>query len=205
MSVEFEFRKLLEANGFKDKKPGRFEWSYACPGHRVIVYTKGYVWFNELAELMRKQVRKDQGKVTDLTNIQWEEFYRKILSRLEFYNDIKPSLFFPFQKNSTHKLGISQNVGIEILNTVLQSILTGKAKTDLSDISRTKSHTLGTYLPTKTDVKMVIKQIPGDNNNDIAIDLILNQVEKNMIANGKSLKHNWQLITERNFEIWFNG
>jgi hypothetical protein len=35
------------------------------------------------------------------------------------------------------------------------------------------------------------------------IDAILDQVEKNILADGKILKDNWRMITERNIAIWF--
>jgi hypothetical protein len=59
---------------------------------------------------------------------------------------------------------------------------------------------IANYLPTKMDVDTALHQMPHGVR---GIDAILDQVEKNILADGRILKDNWRMITERNIQIWF--
>ncbi|MBI4768412.1 MAG: hypothetical protein HY787_28110 [Deltaproteobacteria bacterium] len=61
------------------------------------------------------------------------------------------------------------------------------------------------YLPQKADVEFAESQLRKNMDEVIGINLVLDQVEKNIKKSGKLLKDNWRNITERNIEIWFSG
>ena len=58
------------------------------------------------------------------------------------------------------------------------------------------------FLPTKIDVDNALERVipPG---NDINIELVLDQIEKDFHKQGRKLKSNWRMITERNIPLWF--
>jgi hypothetical protein len=58
----------------------------------------------------------------------------------------------------------------------------------------------GTYIPEKKDIETARHQMPHSVK---GIDAILDQVEKNILADGKILQDNWRMIAERNIAIWF--
>jgi hypothetical protein len=60
------------------------------------------------------------------------------------------------------------------------------------------------YLPTKTDCEMGLRELKRNNSRtDLTNDDLLNWLEDYFGKNGKLLKDNWRIITERNFDIWF--
>ncbi len=79
----------------------------------------------------------------------------------------------------------------------------GEKRPDSTDDSdRSTDPSLKNYLPTKSDVELAISQLPLEMKENIPA--ILDQVEKNALVDGKQLKENWRIITERNIkEIWF--
>jgi len=58
---------------------------------------------------------------------------------------------------------------------------------------------IANYLPTKMDVDTALHQMPHGVR---GIEATLDQVEKNILADGRILKDNWRMITERNIQIW---
>jgi len=60
--------------------------------------------------------------------------------------------------------------------------------------------TTGTCLPGKNDIETARHQMPHGVR---GVDAVLDQVEKNILADGKILQDNWRMITERNIAIWF--
>ena len=58
------------------------------------------------------------------------------------------------------------------------------------------------YVPTKEDVESAYDML-GSRGEEIDIDSVLDQIERNVTNYGHNLKANWRLITERNIEIWF--
>ena len=57
------------------------------------------------------------------------------------------------------------------------------------------------YRPTKLDVELAASQIPNDAKGDL--DVVLDQIGKNVIADSETLIANWREITEKNIAIWF--
>ena len=55
--------------------------------------------------------------------------------------------------------------------------------------------------PTKLDVELAASQIPNDAKGDL--DVVLDQIGKNVIADSETLIANWREITEKNIAIWF--
>ena len=75
----------------------------------------------------------------------------------------------------------------------------GKPRPDMKEGNLPPSG--ASYLPTKNDVELVVRQIP--HGVKLNYDTILDQVEKNMLDAGKILKDNWRIITEENIANWF--
>jgi hypothetical protein len=63
------------------------------------------------------------------------------------------------------------------------------------------SRSYGDYLPTKDDVESAYDML-GSRGEEIDIDSILDQIDKNATNSGRNLKANWRLITEKNIEMW---
>ena len=59
-------------------------------------------------------------------------------------------------------------------------------------------------LPAKKDADQAIEQLRSKSRENPPVEKILNQIEKNFFNQGKSLKSNWRIITERNIrEYWY--
>ena len=146
---------------------------------------------------MRDEVKKIRGRITDLDNHQKDKLYRKALSNLPYYDDIKDHIKFSFRKSGGDFVGVSVDVGINILSNILHSIINGDyASQTLPFKKHEKIAEL--YVPTESDVEQALDQVNDGEETDL--DLVLNQIEKNALAKNKTLKHNWRLSTEKDIK-----
>ena len=67
--------------------------------------------------------------------------------------------------------------------------------------ARISPRSSGDYLPDKDDFEAAYRKICSPRG-EIAIDSVLDQIEKDAINKGHFLRKNWRLITERNIAKW---
>ncbi len=198
MSVEGELRKLLEENGYKLKEKDSFTWGYKHPKNNTIInysrYKNGnYIWFNKLTKLMRVEVEETHGRGYVSSSYQERErFYREALSKFSFYKDIKDNVEFPPRKSGKEYVGISENVGIDVLSTVFKSIDSEPEKQSAHQVAEIKNN-----IPGQDDVEEAYREI-SPLGEEISIDILLDQIEKNCVAKGYTLDPNWRSVTEKN-------
>lgn len=137
---------------------------------------------------------------TGIRNWKTPEKIRKIIHE-ETGNEIGNSV----KLDSTEKHLRIKNISWELVEKFVPILARWIMENENVDIRnmvtpQRQRQTTGTYLPTKNDVDTALHQMPHSVR---GIDAILDQVEKNIIADGKILQDNWRMITERNIAIWF--
>jgi hypothetical protein len=204
MRVESELRKLLEQNGYELKEEDSFTWGYKHPKHKTIInYSRykneNYIWFNALTKLMRDEVEKTHGKGYVSSNFQEREFfYREALSKFSFYENIKDNIEFPPRKNGKEYVGISENVGIDVLSLIFKSITSEPEKLPARQVVYIKNH-----IPGQDEFEEAYREI-APSGEEISIDRLLDQIKKNCVSKGYVLDPNWRSVTEKNIleERW---
>jgi len=195
MSIEIEFRKMLEEKGFKSKKTkiGSI-FTYDHPEYKPVNYhvNSRTISFNYLGKYMRDEVRETHGTLIGIEPAEKERLYRKALSKLDLFKNIEHHISFSLRASGNDYVGISDIVGINILDDILRFI-TGDATSVPEGTERPALQSVATtgYTPNNTDREFALRQLakPGT---DVPISQVEDQIEKNMAERNIHLAPNWR-------------
>lgn len=204
MSIEFSLKEMLELNGFKRKTTNTsFIFTYDHHLYGIVNYHNGYVWFNNLSKYMRNEVKKTYGKHMSLPQEDRKKFYINALSKLNFYKYIKDNIKIDPKKinGGTDYVGISENVGIEILGEIVKFIINYSDDKNFSINAENENVKKEMYPLIKSNVELAAAKVDlGKSGN---IKEILNEFKNDADSAGKSLEDGWQGILLEKIPEWF--
>lgn len=125
--------------------------------------------------------------------LQWKRLSEKERSKI-----MTESVYFNYHDESTWDSTIDSL--LEIMSRFIPAIEQISPGISNMVTPQRQRQIAGTCLPTKNDIDTALHQMP---HGERGVDAILDQVEKNILADGKILQDNWRMITERNIAIWF--
>jgi hypothetical protein len=154
---------------------------------------------------MRDMLKKHHTDATGLNRDEQMKLFHEVLSSLPFYMKIKN--FIPTPKWSIEKgieyFSISSRVGIDVLKEVVEFILSDSGNSSRQVYEASVTHNQTNYVPEKKDSDEAIDLLNKDGKKR-TVAAILGQIEKKCLAEGKKLKSNWRIITEKNIrENWY--
>jgi hypothetical protein len=215
MGVEIQLKKLLQENGYipKTRKDGS-TWTKGGSvwtlwrgqrGTEVNYHDKDTVSFNYLSTYMRETF-KQHGDFSNLNHSEQDKVFDEFLSKLPFYDKIKNHI--PHKKRSQNKgieyFSISSQAGMNVFKEIVDFIVSEKSINYEKKYVHNTPEILENNLPKKADADRAIEQLRAKAVENVSVEAILNQIEKNFFKQGESLKSNWRIITERNIrEYWY--
>lgn len=85
----------------------------------------------------------------------------------------------------------------------IRNILEGYINQSINERNNTRSvEDCLSYLPCKEDFRKAYRVIAVEYGKEVAMDVVLDQIKREVEKTGKKMKPNWRMITETNIAIW---